>query len=171
MKKISNNRIVKILMIIGLMGFGFIMGRFEPADVFGKDSYSVYAQFASVVGLKTGNPVKMLGIKIGRVSGLKMDQDNQKAVAKLKIYKDISIYDDAFASIKMEGLIGENYVSIDPGGSGAVLSFGEIITETESLIDIAALIGKYTFSNFTNDNHQKIRFAQKNNSQKVDRID
>jgi phospholipid/cholesterol/gamma-HCH transport system substrate-binding protein len=158
-------------MIIGFMGSGFVMGRIEPADVLGRDFYSVYAQFESVAGLKTGNPVKMLGVKIGRVSGLKMDQDNQKAMAKLKIYKNISIYDDAFASIKMEGLIGENYVSIDPGGSGEVLVSGEIITETESLIDIAALIGKYAFGNLTKNNHQKFNFVLKNNSQKVDWLD
>ena len=171
MKKNSNYRFIKILMIIGLMGVGFILGQFETTDVFGKDSYSVYAQFDSVDGLKTGNPVKMLGIKIGRVSGLKMDQDNQKALAKLNIYKNISLYDDAFASIKMEGLIGENYVSIDPGGSGSLLSSGEIITETEPLIDIAALIGKYTFGNFTNNNHQTSHFVLKNNGQKVDWLD
>jgi phospholipid/cholesterol/gamma-HCH transport system substrate-binding protein len=74
-----------------------------------------------------------------------MDQENQKAVVVMKIQKNIKVYDDAIASIKTEGLIGDKYLSIDPGGAGTVLQAGGTITETQPALDISELIGKYAF--------------------------
>jgi phospholipid/cholesterol/gamma-HCH transport system substrate-binding protein len=88
----------------------------------------------------------MYGIEIGRVNRLSMDQDKAMAVVELRINNDIKIYDDAIASIKTEGLIGDKYVSIDPGGgSDELLKAGGTITETESPTDIQELISKYAF--------------------------
>ena len=103
------------------------------------------AKFTTVTGLRIGSPVNMLGIDVGRVEKITMDQKNQKAVVELRIKKDIKVYDDAIASIKTEGLIGDKYLSIDPGGSGKVLGPGETITETQGAVDIADLIAKYAF--------------------------
>ena len=152
-----------ILIILFWLGLGHASAKFDLMDVFGSDAYSIYAQFNSVTGLKIGHPVKMLGLKIGRVAGFKMDQENQMALAKLKIKEGIKIYDDAFASIKMESLIGENYVSIDPGGSGDIMQTGETITETESLIDIGELISKYAFGDVVQYRERKVRLALKKN--------
>jgi phospholipid/cholesterol/gamma-HCH transport system substrate-binding protein len=74
-----------------------------------------------------------------------MDQENQVVVVDFKINKDIQIYDDAIASIKTEGLIGDKFVSIDPGGGGDLLKNGDIITDTESPTDIMDLVSKYAF--------------------------
>ena len=74
-----------------------------------------------------------------------MDQDKQMAMVELRIQRGVKIYDDAIASIKTEGLIGDRYVSIDPGGGGEVLKPGGIIIETQPPVDISELIGKYAF--------------------------
>jgi phospholipid/cholesterol/gamma-HCH transport system substrate-binding protein len=88
----------------------------------------------------------MLGLEIGRVERLTMDQEEQVAVVEFRIKKGIKIYDDAIASIKTEGLIGDRFVSIDPGGgSDEILESGGIITETEAPTDIQELISKYAF--------------------------
>jgi phospholipid/cholesterol/gamma-HCH transport system substrate-binding protein len=92
-----------------------------------------------------GNPVEMLGIEIGQVENLEIDQKNQVAVVTLRIKKGINLYDDAMASIKTAGLIGDRYISIDPGGGGEILKPGESITETESPVDIEELVKKYAF--------------------------
>ena len=63
----------------------------------------------------------MLGMEIGRVAGFTMDQENQVAVVELKLKRGINVYDDAIASIKTAGLIGDRYVSIDPGGAEDLL--------------------------------------------------
>ena len=65
-----------------------------------------------------------------------MDQKNQKAVVEIRIQKGIKVYDDAIASIKTEGLIGDMYLSIDPGGAGKLLGPGGTITETQPAVDI-----------------------------------
>ncbi|MBE0558118.1 MAG: MCE family protein, partial [Proteobacteria bacterium] len=87
----------------------------------------------------------MLGIEIGRVERLAMNQKEQRAEVEMRIKKGITIYDDAIASIKTEGLIGDQYLSIDPGGGGAPLAAGGVITETQPAVDIAGLISKYAF--------------------------
>jgi phospholipid/cholesterol/gamma-HCH transport system substrate-binding protein len=88
----------------------------------------------------------MLGIEIGRVGKLTMDQEDQVAVVEFRVNKGIKVFDDAIASIKTEGLIGDRYVSIDPGGgSDKILQPGDLITETESPTDIQELISKYAF--------------------------
>jgi phospholipid/cholesterol/gamma-HCH transport system substrate-binding protein len=111
----------------------------------GDNTYTLYAPFNTVSGLRVGNAVEMLGMEIGRVSGFRMNQEKQQAVAELRIQKGIEIFDDAIASIKTAGLIGDKYVNIDPGGGGALLAPGETILETESPVDLGDLISKYAF--------------------------
>jgi phospholipid/cholesterol/gamma-HCH transport system substrate-binding protein len=79
------------------------------------------------------------------VERLSMDQAKQMALVELRIQRGVKIYDDAIASIKTEGLIGDRYVSIDPGGGGDVLKPGGTIIETQPPVDINELIGKYAF--------------------------
>jgi len=145
MKKYSNETMVGIFVVIGLLCVGYMTVKLGNVSLFSDDSHTLYARFNSVSGLRIDNPVEMLGIEIGRVEGFKMDQQDQVAIVKMKIKKDIEIYDDAMASIKTAGLIGDRYVSIDPGGSGELLKQGGTITDTESPVDIGELIGKYAF--------------------------
>jgi phospholipid/cholesterol/gamma-HCH transport system substrate-binding protein len=67
------------------------------------------------------------------------------AKVEFRIRKGIKIYDDAIASIKTEGLIGDKFVSIDPGGAGKIMKPGGMIIDTESPTDIQELISKYAF--------------------------
>jgi phospholipid/cholesterol/gamma-HCH transport system substrate-binding protein len=114
-------------------------------SLLGDDTYSLYAEFNSVSGLREGNPVEIFGMEVGQVGSFRMDQENQQIVLQLKIKNGITIYDDAIAAIKTSGLIGDKYVSIDPGGSDLPLEPGETIMDTESPIDLGDLIGKYAF--------------------------
>ena len=59
--------------------------------------------------------------------------------------KGVELYDDAIASIKTEGLIGDKFIAIDPGGGGGLLANGDTITDTNSPTDIMDLISKYAF--------------------------
>lgn len=145
MKKYSNETIAGIFVIIGLICLGYMTVQLGDVSIFGDDSYSLYAKFTSVSGLRNGNPIEMLGMDVGRVSGFTMDQEEQLAVVELKIKKGINIYDDAIASIKTAGLIGDKYISIDAGGGGDLLEPGDTITETEAPADIGDLISKYAF--------------------------
>ena len=118
MKKYTQETVVGIFVVIGLLAIAYMTVKLGNVGFFGENTYSLYAKFSSVTGLRVGNPVNMLGLEIGRVQKFEMDQENQVAVVELKINKGIEIFDDASASIKTEGLIGDKFVSIDAGEAG-----------------------------------------------------
>ena len=145
MKKYSKETVVGVFVVIGLLSIAYMTVKLGNVGFLGENSYSLYAPFNRVTGLRVGNPVNMLGLEIGRVAGFKMDQEKQVAVVELKIQNGIEVYDDAIASIKTEGLIGDKFVNIDAGGGGDLLEPGDTITETESPTDIMELVSKYAF--------------------------
>ncbi len=146
MKKYAMETMVGIFVVIGLLCVGYMTVKLGNVEFIGGNSYPLIARFTTVSGLRAGSAVDMYGIEIGRVDRLTMDQENGMAVVQLRINKGIKIYDDAIASIKTEGLIGDKYVSIDPGGgSDELLQPGGTITDTESPTDIQELISKYAF--------------------------
>ncbi|MBS3907479.1 MAG: outer membrane lipid asymmetry maintenance protein MlaD [Syntrophaceae bacterium] len=145
MKKYHYETVAGIFVLVGLLGVGYLVVNLGDVRLFRKDSYTLSARFTSVSGLRMGNPVEMLGIEIGQVGGLEIDQKNQAAIVTLRIKKGINIFDDAMASIKTAGLIGDRYVSVDPGGAGEILKPGGVIAETESPVDIEELVKKYAF--------------------------
>jgi phospholipid/cholesterol/gamma-HCH transport system substrate-binding protein len=151
MRKYTNETVVGIFVIVGLLCVGYMTVKLGDVSLFGDNTYSLYARFNSVSGLRAGNTIEMLGIEIGRVADLKMDQEDQVAVVELKIKNGIKIFDDGIASIKTAGLIGDKYVSIDAGGSDEILSPGDTITDTESPVDIGDLISKYAFGDVNED--------------------
>ncbi|MGD0169596.1 MAG: outer membrane lipid asymmetry maintenance protein MlaD [Smithella sp.] len=145
MKKYKVETIVGIFVFLGLICIGYMTVKLGKVSFFQDEYYPIIAKFIAVTGLRAGNPVDIMGIEIGRVEKITMDQENQKAVVEIKIKKGVKIYDDAIASIKTEGLMGDQYISIDPGGSGTLLGPHGTITETQAPVDILGLIGKYAF--------------------------
>lgn len=145
MKKYSVETTVGIFLVFGLLCVGYMTLKLGHVSLLGDNSYSLFARFTTVNGLRVGSPVNMLGIKVGRVGRLIMDQKDQKAVVEIRIQKEIKVYDDAIVSIKSEGLIGDMFLSIGPGGSGKLLGPGGTITETQSAVDLVDLVGKYAF--------------------------
>jgi len=145
MQKYSKESVVGIFVLVGLACIGYMTIQLGDLGLFEDDTYPLTARFTQVTGLRSGSVVNMLGIEAGRVGQMTMDQDKQMAVVELRIRKGIKVYDDAIASIKTEGLIGDRYVSVDAGGSGAELKPGDIITETEAPADIMDMVSKYAF--------------------------
>ena len=145
MKKYTMESSVGIFVLIGLSCVGYLTVQLGHVTLLGGETYRLNARFTSVSGLKVGSPVNMFGIEIGQVDRLVMDQKDQEANVEMNIQKGIRIYKDAIASIKTEGLIGDKYVSIQPGGSGEQLKPGDMIIQTQPAVDVADIIGKYAF--------------------------
>lgn len=145
MKKYSMETIVGIFVVIGILCIGYMTVKLGKATLLGDDFYTIYARFPSVSGLRTGSIVEIHGIEAGKIGSLSIDQEKQMALVALKIDKGIKVYEDASATIKSSGLIGDKFVKIDPGGSGEVLKPGGNIIETTTPPDIEELIGKYAF--------------------------
>jgi phospholipid/cholesterol/gamma-HCH transport system substrate-binding protein len=89
------------------------------------------------------------------VDKLSMDAQVQQAQVEMLIRKDIKVYEDALASIKTEGLIGDKYVSIDPGGMGDPLKPGDSIIQTQAAVDVGDLISKYAFGDVKKEDPEK----------------
>ena len=145
MKKFAMETSVGVFFFVGLLLIGIMTVKLGHVSLFGEKTYPLSARFTSVTGLRVGSPVYMFGIEVGRVERLTMDQKDRKAAVDLQIKQGIKVYDDAIATIKTEGLIGDKYLRIDPGGAGELLNPGGTITETQPDLDIGDLIGKYAF--------------------------
>jgi phospholipid/cholesterol/gamma-HCH transport system substrate-binding protein len=145
MKKYTMETTVGIFLVFGLICIGYMTMKLGHVSLMGDNAYSLFARFSTVTGLRTGSLVYISGIEVGRVEKLAMDQEKQKALVELRIRNDIKIHDDAIASIKTEGLIGDMHISIDPGGAGDPLKPGGTITETQPPVDVTELISKYAF--------------------------
>lgn len=145
MKKYAMETTVGVFLFVGLLLIGIMTVKLGHVSFFGDKTYPLSARFTSVTGLRVGSPVYMFGIEVGRVERLTMDQQDRKAAVEVQIKQGINVYDDAIATIKTEGLIGDKYLGIDPGGAGELLKPGGTITETQPDLDLADLIGKYAF--------------------------
>jgi phospholipid/cholesterol/gamma-HCH transport system substrate-binding protein len=151
MKKYSMETIVGIFVVIGLLCVGYMAVKLGKISLLGDDTYVLYARFTSVSGLKIGSPVEILGLPVGKIENLEMDPEKQMVLVRLRIKKGVKVYDDASASIKTAGLIGDKFVKIDPGGSGSLLKPEGVITETTSALDLEDLIGRYAFGEIKKD--------------------
>ena len=150
MKKYTNETWVGLFMTIGLICVGYMALELGHVSLFGSDSYPLKARFSSVSELHAGSPVTMMGIDIGQVTAVNIDQKRRQAVVRLRVHNGIEIYSDAIASIKTQGLIGEKYLDIDAGGGGDLLQPGGTITDTVPALDLTDLIGKYAFGSVEN---------------------
>ena len=113
---------------------------------FGTDSYPLKARFTDLGQLRPMAPVKIGGVAIGKVDAIQLDPQRLDAVVMLSIdsrYKDLSI--DTSASILTGGLLGESYVSLQPGGDPDVLRPGDEIAFTTPAVDLIQMAGKYIF--------------------------
>ena len=145
MKKGNLDLIVGIFLIGGFLAFAYVSMMFGEFSVFARgNNYTIVADFDSVSGLKKGAIVSIAGVNVGRVSKIVLNTDEQAQVS-INLPTDIKVTDDAIASVKTQGIIGDKYIRISQGGSDIYLSEGELLTETESAIDLEEMVSKYIF--------------------------
>jgi phospholipid/cholesterol/gamma-HCH transport system substrate-binding protein len=119
-----------------------------------EDSYDVTARFSNIGGLKVRSPVTMAGVRIGRVRRIDFDDTTYEAVVTLGIearYNRIPV--DTTASIFTAGLLGEQYVGLDAGGSDEFLHQGSEIRLTQSALILEQVIGQFLFSKAAEGSH------------------
>lgn len=139
--------IVGIFVLVGIVCLGYLAIRLGKLEILNTNGYTVYADFASVAGLKPGDPVEIAGVKIGRVESMALAND--RARLGLRIDPQVKLQDDTIASVRSRGLIGDKFVLVSPGSSDKLLGPGDRIRETESPPDLQDLIGKYVGGDLT----------------------
>ena len=145
MKRQTFELSVGIFVLAGILAVAYLAVNLGELDIFGEKHYPLRARFQSVSGLKVGARVEVSGVVVGKVTDIKLDLESMSAEVTFKVQKDLKVTDDTIASIRTSGLIGDKYLKLSPGGADDVLSPGEMITETESAVDIEELISKYVF--------------------------
>ncbi len=138
---------VGLFVLIGLLCVAYLTIKLGKMEVFTGPGYELNASFDSVSGLRVGADIKMAGVPVGKVTGIRLDPDpmRNQAVVRLRFDKDLHLSDDSIASVRTSGLIGDKFISISRGGSEHMLAPGDTITETESAVDLGSLISKYAF--------------------------
>lgn len=145
MKKINFDAMVGLFVLVGFLAFVYMSLQLGEFSVFSMEkTFSVRANFSNVSGLKRGALVEMAGVNVGKVSNISLGENDQAQV-QLQINNGVKITDDAIASIKTQGIIGDKYIKISQGGSEELLVDGGFITETESAVDLEELVSKYIF--------------------------
>ena len=137
-----------LFVLLGLAAIFFLTTQTTGSDNFsGDDVFSVTAEFENVGSLKDRAPVAMAGVTIGRVTGVRFVPETLIAEVTFEIDSRYDqIPDDSDASILTSGLLGSQYIGLQPGGSDTFLEEGSQIQFTQSAIVIENLISKYLFN-------------------------
>jgi phospholipid/cholesterol/gamma-HCH transport system substrate-binding protein len=143
MRKFDLELCVGIFMILGIVCLGYLSIKLGKLEVLGSNGYEVNAVFANAGGIKSGSTVVIAGVNVGRVKGVTLEDYQARIV--LHFPMDIKIQEDAIASIKTRGLIGDKYIEITPGGSDELIGPGGRIRDTQSAVDLEQLISNYVF--------------------------
>lgn len=144
----NNSRLeitVGLFLVLGFAAFGWLALQLGEVSWLGEGTtYTLYAEFENVSGVKVGAEVQIAGVTVGSVTELRLSKDDF-AVAALKLDKDIRLAKDSMASVKSQGIIGDKIIQITPGGDEEMYLAGDVIVDTESSVDLESLISKFAF--------------------------
>ncbi|MDH3453644.1 MAG: outer membrane lipid asymmetry maintenance protein MlaD [Desulfuromonadales bacterium] len=145
MKKVSTDFIVGLFLLVGFGCFVYLSLQLGEFSMFSMEkNYTLSADFNNVSGLKPGASVEMSGVLIGRVFRIELSKNDQAHVTLL-LKRTVKVSEDAIASIRTQGIIGDKYVRISQGGLDDFFADGDVIEETESAVDLEEMVSKYIF--------------------------
>ncbi len=133
--------IVGIFGLVGIAALSVLAFTLGRIPLVAKPHYTVYAMFDNVSGLKVNDGIQIAGVKVGKVAEITLSQKNERARVAMQIYQGIMVDDDAIASCKTSGIIGDKYLAISIGG-GDPLKDGGVVTHTESCFVLEDAIGQ-----------------------------
>lgn len=138
---------VGLFVALGLAALAFLSVRASNlAEYRDGEAYTVVARFDNIGSLRVRAPVTVAGVRIGRVEAIDFDAEQFKAVVKLAItarYDNLPL--DTVAAVRTAGLIGEQFIGLDPGGAPDALQDGDEIEITQSALVIEQLIGQFLY--------------------------
>jgi phospholipid/cholesterol/gamma-HCH transport system substrate-binding protein len=143
----TQDTLVGLFVASGIVGLFFLAMQVSNLSSFAdEDSYTITARFENSGGLKIKSPVSAAGVKIGKVSSINFDPKTYESVVKMSINSQYgTLPDDTTASIFTAGLLGEQYVNLEPGGSDVYLQNDGKIEITQSAIILEKAIGQFLF--------------------------
>jgi len=147
MSKRGIETLVGLFVLLGLAGLVFLSLKAANLASFGtRDSYTVSARFDNIGGLKARSPVRSAGVTVGRVTSISLDQKSFQGLVTMELEKGVQFPKDSSAKILTSGLLGDQYVGIEPGADEKNLGAGDVIKQTQSAVVLENLIGQFLFS-------------------------
>jgi phospholipid/cholesterol/gamma-HCH transport system substrate-binding protein len=147
MNRKSIETLVGLFVLLGMLGLLFLALKAANLATFGgNDSYTVMARFDNVGGLKVRAPVRSAGVTVGRVTSIGLDSKTFQGLVTFDIDRAFQFPRDSSAKILTSGLLGDQYVGIEPGGDDKNLAPGQMITQTQSAVVLENLIGQFLFN-------------------------
>ncbi len=143
-----NRSVIETVMggVVLLVAVSFIYQVFQSGTVQSGNGYQLTAEFDNASGLAPGSEVRMSGVKIGIVETQTLDPETFFAVVTMTIDDAILLPRDTSARILADGLLGANFMALEPGGELENLKAGEQITFTQGSINVVDLLGRFIFS-------------------------
>ncbi|CAB3795951.1 outer membrane lipid asymmetry maintenance protein MlaD [Pararobbsia alpina] len=147
MKKNALDFWVGVFVILGFAALLFLaLKAGNLSAVSFQPTYEVKLSFDNIGGLKPRAPVKSSGVVVGRVASIAFDDKSYQAVVTLNLDKQLQFPKDTSAKILTSGLLGEQYIGLEPGGDTEMLKPGDTITMTQSAIVLENLIGQFLYN-------------------------
>ncbi|MBT6529447.1 MAG: outer membrane lipid asymmetry maintenance protein MlaD [Burkholderiales bacterium] len=144
---------VGLFVAVGIGALLFLALKAGNVDsIIKSEGYSVSAEFDNIGGLKAKAPVKSAGVIVGRVSSVNFSNQSLRAVVKLDLDERFQFPKDSSASILTAGLLGDQFVGIDPGGSLENLVEGDRLRITQSAIVLEKVIGQFLYGKMSETN-------------------
>ncbi len=140
--KATSNRdlAVGIFVLIGLTFVGYLSLQIGGLSLSEKGGLVLFATFDDIGGLSARSPVRIGGVKVGRVESIDLDED-LRARVRLNLMRDLELSIDTAAAIRTSGLLGDQFVALEPGAEDELLASGEDFSFTENATNIDKLIG------------------------------
>ena len=146
-KNMKKNIVETVLGAVVLLVAGvFLMFFYKTTDIAPSSGYVITAAFSNIDGLGSGSPVRVSGVKIGQVLDFSLNPENFRAIVRMNINNDIKLPMDTVAIIASSGLLGDKFLTLDPGNEEEFLSPGDQIEFTQSTPGIEQLLGQVIFN-------------------------
>jgi len=138
---------VGLFVLLGMLGLVFLaLKAANLGSVSGGDTYMVQARFDNIGGLKVRAPVRSAGVTVGRVTAIELDAKTYLGVVRMEVQRAYQFPKDSSAKILTAGLLGDQYVGLEPGADEKVLAAGDVIRQTQSAVVLENLIGQFLYS-------------------------
>lgn len=124
----------------------FLVLAYAQADLRAGSGYALVAKFDRIDGLKNGSEVRISGIKVGTVIAMELDPKSFLAIVRMDIASNVKLPKDTSAAVSADGLLGEKFIALNPGGADDNLQPNGEIGLTQGSVDVVGLIGQYIFS-------------------------
>ena len=134
-----------LLVVAAALGFVIFAGKGAGMGS-GGDTYDLRASFRSIEGVSLGSDVKLAGVMVGTLTQVSLNPQTYMADAVLSLQKSVELPSDSAVLISSEGLLGGNFIELQPGGMPDVLAPGDEIEDTQGAVSLVSLLMKFVGS-------------------------